>query len=111
VNGAEVEVKADGTVLVDGAGAGRLRIETVGDPAALLKEGFGRYVPSGTLRPVPETVAQVRQGSVEEANLDPVLSMVDLVTIQRSYAANIDALKALDSVLGAITNEVGKVSP
>ena len=26
--------------------------------------------------------------------------MVDLVTIQRAYAANIDALKAMDSVLG-----------
>jgi flagellar basal-body rod protein FlgF len=111
VNGAEVEIKPDGTVLVDGAGAGRLRIETVDDPASLLKEGFGRYVPAGTLRPVPETQALVRQGSVEEANLDPLLSMVDLVTIQRSYGANIDALKVLDGVLGAITNEVGKISP
>ena len=111
VNGAEVEVKSDGTVLVDGAGVGRLRIETVDDPASLLKEGLGRYVPAGTLRPVPENQALVRQGSVEEANLDPLLSMVDLVSIQRSYGANIDALKVLDGVLGAITTEVGKISP
>jgi len=48
---------------------------------------------------------------VEEANLDPLQSMVELVTIQRSYAANVDALKALDGVLGTITNEVGRVSP
>jgi flagellar basal body rod protein FlgG len=46
---------------------------------------------------------------VEEANIDPLLSMVDLVTIQRAYAANVDALKAMDSVLGAVTTEVGKV--
>jgi flagellar basal-body rod protein FlgF len=111
VNGSEVEFTADGTVLVDGAAAGRLRIETVDDPASLLKEGSGRYIFEGTLRPVPENQALVRQGSVEEANLDPLLSMVELMTIQRSYAANADALKALDSVLGAITNEVGKVSP
>jgi len=96
---------------VDGAAAGRLRIETVDDPATLLKEGYGRYLPAGRLRPVPETQALVRQGSVEEANLDPLLSMVELVTIQRSYAANIDVLTTLDGVLGAITNEVGKVSP
>jgi flagellar basal-body rod protein FlgF len=109
VNGALVEIQADGTVLVDGAGAGRLRIETVEDPASLLKEGFGRYVPTGTLRPIPEDQALVRQGSVEEANLDPLLSMVELVTIQRSYGANIDALKVLDGVLGSVTNTVGKV--
>jgi len=111
VNGAEVEITADGTVLVDGTGAGRLRVETVDDPTSLLKEGFGRYVPAGTLRPVPETQTLVRQGAVEEANLDPLQSMVELVTIQRSYAANVDALKALDGVLGTITNEVGRVSP
>ena len=56
-----------------------------------------------------EDTTHVRQGAVEEANLDPLLSMVDLVTIQRAYAANVDALKAMDSVLGAVTNEVGKV--
>jgi flagellar basal body rod protein FlgG len=109
VNGAQLEIKPDGTVLVDGAGAGRLRIETVDDAASLLKEGSGRYVPVGTLRPVPETQAFVRQGSVEEANLDPLLSMVELVTIQRSYGANIDALKTLDGVLGTVTNTVGRV--
>jgi flagellar basal body rod protein FlgG len=36
--------------------------------------------------------------------------MIDLVTIQRAYAANIDALKAMDGVLGTIAGEVGKVS-
>jgi flagellar basal-body rod protein FlgF len=109
VNGAQVEIKADGTVLVDGTNAGRLRIETVDDPAALLKEGSGRYVPKGALRPVPETEVFVRQGSVEEANIDPLLSMVELVSIQRSYGANVDALKVLDGVLGVVTNSVGRV--
>ena len=51
------------------------------DPAQLLKEGGGRYVPSGPLRALPAGGATLKQGSVEEANLDPVLSMVDLVTI------------------------------
>jgi flagellar basal-body rod protein FlgF len=109
VNGAQVEIRPDGTVLVDGSAAGRLRIETVDHPATLLKEGIGRYVPAGALRPVPEAQTFVRQGSVEEANLDPVLSMVELVTIQRSYGANVDALKALDGVLGTVTNTVGRV--
>jgi flagellar basal body rod protein FlgG len=52
----------------------------------------------------------VRQGAVEEPNMDPLVSMVDLVAIQRAYAANLDALKAMDSVLATVTSEVGKVT-
>jgi flagellar basal body rod protein FlgG len=108
LQGSKVEVQGDGTVLVDGAQAGRLRVVTTETPGAVMKEGFGRFVPSGPVKPVEDDSAKVRQGSVEEANFDPLLSMVDLVTIQRAYAANVDALKAMDSVLGAVTNEVGK---
>jgi flagellar basal-body rod protein FlgF len=108
LQGGKVEVQADGTVIVDGAQAGRLRIVTTETPGAVMKEGFGRFVASGPVKPVEDETAKVRQGAVEEANFDPLLSMVDLVTIQRAYAANVDALKAMDSVLGAVTNEVGK---
>jgi flagellar basal body rod protein FlgG len=108
--GSQIVVHGDGTVLVDGQAAGRLRVVSPDDPGQMLKEGFGRYAPGGEVHPVDEDATKVRQGAVEEANLDPLLSMVDLVTIQRAYAANVDALKAMDSVLGAVTNEVGKVA-
>jgi len=57
----------------------------------------------------PDEATSVHQGQIEEANFDPILSMVDLITIQRAYSANIDALHAMDGVLGVVTNEVGKV--
>ena len=109
VSGAKVEVQGDGTVVVAGSIAGRLRVENVDDPGKLLKEGQGRFIASGPTHEVDEGATQVRQGSVEEANLDPLLSMVDLVTIQRAYASNVEALRAMDSVLGTITNQVGVV--
>ena len=37
--------------------------------------------------------------------------MIDLVTIQRAYAANVDALKALDGVLRTVASEIGRVEP
>ena len=109
IQGARVEMRGDGTVVVDGAIAGRLRIETVDDPTTLLKEGIGRYLSKTPARPVEDGTTRLRQGAVEEPNQDPLLSMVELVSIQRSYAANVDALKAMDSVLGVIAGEVGKV--
>ena len=109
VQGAELAVQGDGTVLVDGANAGRLRMVDPRDKSTLFKEGFGRYATQGPLQNVEEGVTRVRQGAIEEANLDPLLSMVDLLAIQRAYSANVDALKAMDGVLGSIVNEVGKV--
>ena len=35
--------------------------------------------------------------------------MVDLITIQRAYAANLDALRSMDGVLGTVVNQVGRV--
>jgi flagellar basal body rod protein FlgG len=109
VQGGAVEIQGDGTIVVDGSNAGKLLIVDLNTPGKLLKEGFGRYTAPGGTHPVDESGTHVRQGAVEDANLDSMLSMVDLVTIQRAFAANIDALKAMDSVLGAVTNEVGKV--
>jgi flagellar basal body rod protein FlgG len=108
LRGTDVTFHDDGTVEVDGALAGRLRIVTA-DPGTLGKQGFGRYSFTGAVQPPPEGSVRVRQGAVEEANVDPLLSMVDLVAIQRAYVANLDALRAMDSVLGVVTNEVGKV--
>lgn len=108
LQGGTVVIQGDGEVTVDGAHAGRLRIVEPEQPGQLLKEGLGRFAPGGPLRPAGEGTS-VRQGAIEDANVDPLLAMVDLVTIQRAFTANMDALKAMDGVLGSITNEVGKV--
>lgn len=110
---ASLEVQADGQVMVDGIRIDRLRMETVADPGTLLKEGAGQYqpaTPGEPAIPVDTITTTVRQGQVEDSNQDTLKGVVDLVTIQRAYAANIDSLKALDSVLGTVVNEVGRVS-
>ncbi len=104
------EVQADGDVVVDGTRIDRLRLETVADQNTLKKEGAGRFIPSTATEPVDPTATVVRQGATEDSNQDTLKGTVDLVTIQRAYAANVESLKALDSVLGTVVNEVGKVS-
>lgn len=105
----KLEIQADGDVQVDGVRVDRLRTETVDDPNTLMKEGAGRFLAGQPTRPVDTTTTLLRQGSVEESNQDSLKGVVDLVTIQRAYAANVDSLKALDSVLATVVNEVGKV--
>jgi flagellar basal-body rod protein FlgF len=108
VTGTKVEVMGDGTIFVDGSAAGQLRIDTVADLSTLRQEGAGRFVATTPLLPVEEGTTMIRQGEIEEANLDPIHSLVDLITIQRAYQANIDVMKTIDSVLG-VANDVGRV--
>jgi flagellar basal body rod protein FlgG len=109
VTGGSVDVEEDGTVRVDGSGAGQLRIESVSDLAALQRDEGGRYVPAGPTAPVAPGATWVRQGRLEEPNLDAILAMVDLIGVHRAYAANLNVLKVMDSVLGIGVNEIAKV--
>lgn len=51
-----------------------------------------------------------RHGVVEDGTQGSVRGVVDLLTIQRAYAANLDSLRALESVLGTVVNETGDVA-
>lgn len=106
--GGTLEVHGDGSVLVDGALVARLRMVSV-PGQQVRKEGAGRFSPLVPAAPAADGALRVRQGAVEEPNVDPLTGMVDLVAIQRAYAANLDALRAMDGVLGTVVNQVGRV--
>lgn len=104
----QLEIREDGTVLIDGGRVAQLQVVTVADPKALAKEGHGRFVTAQELIPV-EAGTLIHQGHLEEANFDAVRGMVDLVMIQRAYAANTDALRVMDGVLSTITGDLGRL--
>jgi flagellar basal-body rod protein FlgG len=109
LTGTKIEIRPDGTVLDDGHEAGRLRVVNLAADAALLKESNGRLrLERGALVDADET--RVRQGHLEEANLNPIATMVSLVEIQRAYQANVTAVRTMDGVLSSITNDLGRVS-
>ncbi|NOT08726.1 MAG: flagellar hook basal-body protein [Gemmatimonadales bacterium] len=105
--GTHIKIEADGTVLSGGEPAGRLRLVTVADPATLAKRGSGHFATEAAL--LPADAVMVRQGMLEEANVEPTTGMVDLISIQRAWAANLEVVRTMDSVLGTVTGEVGKV--
>ena len=109
IDGTDVHIDDDGSLFVDGALVAKLQMVDVADKSALRKEGSGRYVTDAPLQPTEEGRTFLRQREIEDPNVDGMLAMVDLVTIQRAYAANVDALKAMDGVLGIVAGEVGKV--
>lgn len=78
-----VTVLADGAVRVRGSEVGRLlRVEL--DRQALQREGANRYRADAPARPA-ET--KVRQGWLEGADVSPLSGMVQMIALQRSFAA------------------------
>lgn len=109
LTGGEIEIRPDGAVLDDGAEVGRLRVVRLEPDTQLMKEASGRLrMERGGLVAAEATL--VRQGQLEEANLNPISTMVSLVEIQRAYQANVTAVRTMDGVLSAITNDLGRVS-
>ncbi len=98
--GSELAVAGDGTVLVDGEPRGKLRIVSLPDAASLSHAGTGLLrssVPGET-----DTESRIVQGSLEGANVDPVLAMTDMIALLRGFEANQRAIVAQDGTLGRL---------
>lgn len=100
-------VTPEGLVQIDGEQIATLQLRRPAEGTRLLKEGNGRFVADGAVEAAD--AVRVRQGQVEEPNGDTLSGMVDLITIQRAYTANADAMKAMDRVLGTITSDIGRL--
>jgi flagellar basal-body rod protein FlgF len=96
-NGA-VSVSPDGTVSVDGAVVSKLRLTEFSPATTLTAVGDLLYrAPAGAQLPAAES--SVRQGMLEGSNVSPVLSVVELITVQRNAEMLQRALTLFDSQL------------
>jgi flagellar basal-body rod protein FlgF len=103
-----VTVDAAGAVSVDGKAVATLRLERTAPGAQLAHEGGTLFVPDGSGQPVAAADRRVRQGSLEESNVSPIGSLVDMIAVQRAYASVQKAVTTLDAVRGTAVTDLGK---
>lgn len=72
----------DGTLSVDGAIAGKLRLVKFGRGVSLDAVGTSYYA-AGQDAPAPANGATIRQGMLEQSNVNPMSAVVSLITVQR----------------------------
>lgn len=111
-----ISIQADGSVLVRQPGStaasnqGQLQIASFVNPEGLLKLGENLFQPtdaSGTenlQNPGTSGLGQLKQGALEASNVEPVQELIDLITTQRSFELNSQAVQAGDQVLQLISN-------
>lgn len=89
---------------------GDIQLSTFINPDGLLKMGENMY--SATDASGAETLGQpgqngvgvLRQNSLEASNVEPVKELIDLITTQRGFELNSQAIQAGDQVLQQIAN-------
>jgi flagellar basal body rod protein FlgG len=102
---ADVEISPDGGVAgvaADGTRVevGQLALVEPADGVPLIKQGDSLYTAPGRLRPA--TLAQVRQGVLEESAVNPVGSMVELIQTARAFEMNMNLLQYQDAMAGQL---------
>ena len=80
--GGPVSISPDGTISVNGAVAGQLRVVDF-PPGTPIESVGSTYYSAPAKTEVPAKDATIQQGSLEGSNVNPVSSAVELVTVQR----------------------------
>ena len=103
-----IQVDGAGAVMVDGREVARLRVETVPPGTELQHEAGTLFLPDPAREPQALEERRVHQGFLEDSNVSTIGSMVDLISIQRNYAAVQNAVSTLDGVRETISTQLGK---
>jgi flagellar basal-body rod protein FlgG len=112
----DVSISMDGEVQYMLAGdnepqiAGQLELATFINPEGLIKRGENLFAESGASGtpqatiPGEEGAGLLRAGMLEASNVNPVRELIDLITTQRSFELNSQAVQAGDQVLQLVAN-------
>ena len=79
----QVAIGADGTLSVDGAVAGKLRLAAFAPGASLTAVGHSYYAAGQAVLSAPEPETAVRQGMLESSNVNAVATSISLIAVQR----------------------------
>ena len=111
-----VVIGSDGTVSVRQAGTPQLtplsqiQLAKFVNPQGLLKLGENLYSETDAsgapllTNPGIDGVGLLRQGALESSNVEPVRELIDLITTQRAFELNSQAVQAGDQILQLISN-------
>jgi flagellar basal-body rod protein FlgF len=105
-----ISISADGTISSNGAVAGKVKLVQFPAGTPLTSAG-NNYYSAPAKSDMPATDSSVQQGVLESSNVNPITSMVELITAQRSAEMMQRALSVYDNEMDkTATKELPKVS-
>jgi flagellar basal-body rod protein FlgG len=111
-----ISISAEGLVEIQQAGSstltqlGQIQLAHFVNPQGLEKIGENLYRETGSSgtpvvgNPGSVGIGVLRQGAIESSNVEPVQELIDLITTQRAFELNSQAVQAGDQILQLISN-------
>ncbi len=112
IQGSTVAVMGDGTVQVDGQQTARIGLSDFApnDYLSLQSVGMGLFRnPAGVAESTPGDTAIFQQGYLEDSNVDPVHTMVDMIETLRTFEMGQKSIQIQDQTLQRVVTELGSV--
>jgi flagellar basal-body rod protein FlgF len=107
-DGGEVRIASDGTITQGNAQIGTLGLFELQEGSGITRYGNSGVIPSLPAQPVVDFNGRgVRQGFVEGSNVDPVLEMTKLITVQRSFEMAASAVQQSEDMTSETIRQLG----
>jgi len=108
VNSSDVEISSNGDVIVDSTPVSKIQVADFEDYSQLEKTSSTSFtVPEG-VEPVSSNDYELQQGYLEQANINIIKEMVNMIITMRNYESNAKALQAQDESLSTLFSKVGQ---
>ncbi len=93
----EFTISADGAIALDGREVGKIQLVKFDSPGALRSMGDGLFkAPEGVQSKLSD--AEIRQGYLERSNVSVVESLVEMITLARTFDSANRAMQSLDEI-------------
>ena len=102
--GSPVSISPDGTISANGAISGRLKMVEFA-PKVEIQSAGGTYYTAPAASAIPATHSQVRQGMLESSNVNPITSVIEMITAQREVETMRHVLSMINGVLDKTATE------
>lgn len=106
LEGENFTVLDDGTIIQNEQVVDRLLIREFTDTTTLRKYGEN-LIQATEQTQEREFTGAIKQGYIEQSNVEAVNEMINMITVMRAYEANQKVIQALDGTLEKAVNEVG----
>ncbi|HUU47026.1 MAG TPA: flagellar basal-body rod protein FlgF [Acidobacteriota bacterium] len=110
VTGGTLTIADDGMVSVDGLDVGQLRLVRFRDPSALVHAASSLFAAADPMMPPEDDYESlVRQGYLEQSNVNTIEELVDMIATMRIYETDQKSIQIQDDTLGRAVSDLGRV--
>lgn len=106
-DGGKIHISLDGEIKAGDQVVGKLRVVTFENPLQLQRLDGAAFSANG-MEPDDVPDPKVRQGFLEQSNVDPMKEMTDMITHYRLFESQQKSIQTQDHVLSEISRELGK---